>query len=115
MLTEHYAGAFPTWLAPVQVAVLPVSEKFVGWAEEVVEKLKKKDVRVKLDDSAESLGKKIRNAEKSKVPWMLVIGEKEVKDKSVAARNYHTKDQDVMDYGEFEKMVLAEISERVLP
>ncbi len=115
VLTEHYAGAFPTWLAPVQVAVLPVSEKFVGWAEEVVEKLKKKDVRVKLDDSAESLGKKIRNAEKSKVPWMLVIGEKEVKDKSVAARNYHTKDQDVMDYGEFEKMVLAEISERVLP
>ena len=114
-LIEHFAGAFPTWLAPVQVSVLPVSDKFLDWAKEVQGALEEKGVRVKLDDSAESLGKKIRNAEKKKVPWMLVIGEKEVEGKSVAARSYHTKEQDVMKYDKFEKMVLKEISERALP
>jgi threonyl-tRNA synthetase len=114
-LIEHFAGAFPTWLAPVQVRLLPVSEKFVDYADEVRAELRKLGVRVELDDSNESLGKKIRNAEKSKIPWMLVIGEKEVTDKAVAARNYHTKEQTVMALSEFLELVQAEIADRKLP
>ena len=77
-LIEHFAGAFPTWLAPVQVSVLPVSDKFMDYANEVAEALRTKNLRVSIDDSSESLGKKIRNAEAKKIPWMLVVGEKEM-------------------------------------
>ncbi|MBD3330137.1 threonine--tRNA ligase, partial [Candidatus Peregrinibacteria bacterium] len=101
VLTEHYAGAFPFWLAPVQVRLLPVSDKFNDYAEDILDKLKKLDVRVELDDSSETLGKKIRNAEMQKIPYMLVIGEKEVKDKSVAVRDYSTKEQKVIKLTSF--------------
>jgi len=114
-LIEHFAGAFPTWLAPVQVTVLPVSDNFMGYAREVADDLAAEGVRVKVDDNSESLGKKIRNAEKMKIPWMLVIGEKEVAEKMVAARNYHSKKQEVYGKDEFKKMVLKEICERSLP
>jgi len=115
VLTEHFAGAFPTWLAPKQVAILPVSDKFLDYAKEVEAELRKLQVRVTLDDSKESLGKKIRNAEKSKVPWMLVIGEAEVTEKSVAARSYHTKEQTGMPLADFLKNIEEEITTRSLP
>jgi len=92
-LIEHYAGAFPAWLAPVQARVLPVSDKFADYAREVFEKLKKADIRVEIDDSNEKLGKKIRNAEMQKIPYMLVIGEKETEAKNLAVRDYATKEQ----------------------
>lgn len=114
-LIEHFAGAFPTWLAPVQVTVLPVSDKFVKYARRVEKTLFKKGVRVKVDDSDESLGKKIRNAEKQKIPWILVVGEKETADKTVAARSYHTKKQEVVKFSDFVKSVTKEIKERRLP
>jgi threonyl-tRNA synthetase len=114
-LIEHFAGAFPAWLAPVQVAVIPVSEKFADYAAEVVAALKAKNVRVVVDNSSESLGKKIRNAEGKKIPWMLVVGEKEAADKSVAARNYHTKKQDTITLDAFVEDVVQEIAERRLP
>lgn len=114
-LIEHFAGAFPTWLAPVQVTVLPVSEKFADYAEEVAAALKAQGIRYTVDSSDESLGKKIRNAEGKKIPWMLVVGEKESADKTVAARNYHTKKQDVVGLADFVKNVTAEIAERRLP
>lgn len=114
-LIEHFAGAFPTWLAPVQVAVLPVSDKFLKYARSVERSLVKKGLRVTVDDSDESLGKKIRNAEKQKVPWMLVVGEKESADKTVAARNYHTKKQEVLPFKAFAKLVVNEVKERRLP
>ncbi len=114
-LIEHFAGAFPTWLAPKQVAVLPVSDKFLDYANEVAAALKAHNVRVEVDDSAESLGKKIRGAEKMKVPWMLVVGEQEVADKTVAARNYHTKKQDTVSLADFVTSVTEEIRERRLP
>lgn len=114
-LIEHFAGAFPAWLAPVQVAVIPVSEKFADYAAEVVATLKAKNVRVVVDSSSESLGKKIRNAEGKKIPWMLVVGEKEAADKSVAARNYHTKKQDTVTLDAFVENVVQEIAERRLP
>ncbi len=114
-LIEHFAGAFPTWLAPVQVAILPVSDKFLDFAGEVSDALAAHGVRILFDDSAESLGKKIRNSEMKKIPWMLVIGEKEVAAKAVAARSYHTKKQTDMHLEDFVTMVLEEIEERSLP
>ncbi len=92
-LIEHYAGAFPAWLAPVQARVLPVSEKFLDYANDVYAKLKEAGIRVEMDDSNEKLGKKIRNAELKKTPYMIVLGEKEVKAGDLAVRDYATKNQ----------------------
>ncbi len=75
---EHFAGAFPTWLSPIQIKVLPVSEKHSEYAREITKKLKTENIRVTLDDSSESLGKKIRNTKVEKVPYFLVLGDKEV-------------------------------------
>ena len=88
VLTEHFAGAFPLWLAPVQVAVLSISEKSLPWASEVAETLKKQGFRVELDAGAEKIGSKIRNHTMQKTPVMLVIGEQEAAAKSVNARPY---------------------------
>ena len=77
-LLEHYAGKFPFWLAPVQVKVLPISDKFMDYAKAVSEKLKKADIRAEVDDRNEKIGKKIRDTELMKVPYMLVVGEKEM-------------------------------------
>lgn len=114
-LIEHFAGAFPTWLAPVQAIVLPVSDKFLDYARSVEAALKAANVRTELDDSAESLGKKIRGAEKRKIPWMLVVGEQEVADRSVAARNYHSKKQESVALDAFVRTVTEEIATRALP
>ena len=105
ILIEHYAGAFPQWLAPIQAKILPVSEKFNSYAKEVLDTLKEADIRCEMDNSDETLGKKIRNAEMQKVPYMLVVGEKEVADKTVAVRNYETKKQEVMGVSDFVDMV----------
>ncbi|MFA6305823.1 MAG: threonine--tRNA ligase [Candidatus Gracilibacteria bacterium] len=103
ILIEHYAGAFPAWLAPVQVVLLPVSEKFNEYANEVNKTLFDAGLRCEVDDSNETLGKKIRNAEMSKVPYMIVVGEKEVADKNLTVRDYATKKQEVMSVAEFLK------------
>ncbi len=92
ILIEHFAGAFPLWLAPEQVRILPVSEKFVDYAQEVGLKLKDSNIRAVTDDSSESLGKRIRNAEMMKVPYILVVGEKETSSKTVAVRKYQKGD-----------------------
>ncbi|MCX6713792.1 MAG: threonine--tRNA ligase [Candidatus Vogelbacteria bacterium] len=83
ILIEHYAGAFPTWLAPVQVKILPISEKQMEYAKEVLAELKNKEIRVELDESNETLGKKIRNAKMQKLPYLIVLGEKEVDEKMI--------------------------------
>lgn len=111
---EHHAGAFPLWLCPTQTIVLPISDKFLGYANEVASALRTADVRVEIDDSNEGLGKKIRNAEMRKIPYMLVVGEKEVADRQVAVRNYLTKKQNVMPAESFIDSVLKEITERKL-
>ncbi len=86
VLIEHYAGVFPLWLSPVQVAVITISEKQQAWAEEVVNKLKSAGIRVELHDQNETLGKKIRNAETQKIPYLFVIGDKEVEAQTIAVR-----------------------------
>jgi threonyl-tRNA synthetase len=85
-LIEHFAGAFPTWLSPVQVKIIPVSEKFNDYGKRVFKKLSENNVRVEIDNSNESLGKRIREAEKQKIPYMLIVGEKEEESGSVAVR-----------------------------
>ena len=86
IITEHFAGAFPVWLAPVQVKVLPISDNQKAYAEEVVAKLAKEGFRVELDDRQEKIGYKIREAQLSKVPYMLILGEKEVEAGAVGVR-----------------------------
>lgn len=86
ILIEHYAGAFPLWLAPVQVCVLPISEKYMEYAKKVKEKLEKVDLRVELDERNEKIGYKIREAQMQKVPYMLIIGDKEEKEDTVSVR-----------------------------
>lgn len=111
LLIEHYAGAFPIWLSPVQAIVIPVSEeKFGAYAAEVKNKLLKAGVRVEIDATAEGLGKKIRNAEKQKIPYMLVVGEKEMESGSVAVRERSNKDQRVVNVEE----LISEIAHRVI-
>lgn len=113
-LLEHFGGAFPVWLAPMQVAVLPVSDKHLDYAREIYNELFEKGVRVSVDDRTESLGKKIRAAELSKVPYMLVVGDKEVSENKVAVRSFKTKEQATMGAEEFGVKVFKEILERVL-
>jgi len=108
ILTEHYAGAFPAWLAPVQARVLTVSERFDGWAREVAEKLGAKGWRVELDESSDKLGAKIRNAQLAKIPFSLVIGEKEVEARGVAPRRHGGEDLKTMSLEAFEDVLRKE-------
>ncbi|MBT3180977.1 MAG: threonine--tRNA ligase [Deltaproteobacteria bacterium] len=112
VLVEHYAGAFPTWLAPVQATVLPVGEDFVDYAYEVAKQLKKDNVRVEVDDRNEKLGFKIREAQMQKIPYMLVVGAKEVEAESVAVRSRKEGDLGSMSIADFDKKVVSEILER---
>lgn len=113
IITEHYAGAFPLWLSPVQTVVIPVSEeKFGDYASRVKEKLMAAGIRVELDNSKESLGKRISEAEKQKIPYMLVVGEKEMKDESVNVRARDNKKQEVMKLDEFIEKITKEIEEK---
>jgi threonyl-tRNA synthetase len=93
VLIEHCAGNFPLWLAPDQIAVLPISERFNDYAKHVYERLKEHDIRGILDDRDEKIGRKIRDAETKKVPYMLIVGEKEVADSKVAVRRHGKGDQ----------------------
>lgn len=111
-LLEHYAGKFPLWLAPVQVKVLPISDKFLDYAKSVSDKLKKADIRCEVDDRNEKIGKKIRDTELLRVPYMLVVGEKEMNENKVAVRRQGKGDIGVQEVDEFLKEALIEIKER---
>lgn len=112
LLIEHFGGAFPLWLSPVQVAILPISEKFAQYADEVKSKLLENDIRVELNDKAESLGKRISETEKQKAPYIIVVGEKEVADKTVAVRTRGVKEQATLGLEEFVEKVVGEIKEK---
>lgn len=108
ILIEHYAGKFPVWLSPVQVKILPVSEKFADYAEKVSDALKAAGVRVETDDRSEKLGYKIRSAQMEKVPYMLIVGEKEVEGECVSVRRRDEGDIGSMSVDEFAKLVLED-------
>ena len=114
-LLEHYAGKFPVWLAPLQVKILPISDKFMPYAQEVFAELKKAGVRVEIDDRNEKIGKKIRDTEIMKVPYMLVIGEKEVAEKMLSVRRQGKGDLGMLDKSVFLAQVIEEIAERMAP
>lgn len=114
VMIEHFAGVFPLWLAPQQGVVIPVGEKFESYAREVCDSLRKANIRVTLDDSSDWLGKKIRNAETDHVNYILVVGEKEVAEKTVSVRNYKTKEQSTESLESFIERITEEITERRL-
>lgn len=111
---EHFAGDFPLWMAPKQVRILPVSENFMAYADEVFAVCKKAGLRVELDSSSDGLGKKIRNAETDHVNYALVIGEKEVTDKTVSVRSRKTGEQTVSTVAEFVAKLTEEVATRSL-
>jgi threonyl-tRNA synthetase len=111
-LLEHYAGKFPTWLAPVQVKILPISDKFLDYAKDVLQKLKKADIRAEIDERNEKIGKKIRDTELMKVPYMLVIGEKEVNENKASIRRQGKGDLGAKSVDEFLNEIVAEVKER---
>lgn len=114
ILIEHFAGAFPTWLSPVQVNILPVSENQNEYAKQVKEKLEALKIRCELDDSNEKLGYRLRNSQIKKIPYTLVLGDKEVESNSVTYRIYSHQEQINVPYEEFVKLITEEISSKSL-
>lgn len=112
VLIEHFAGVFPTWLSPEQVRVVPVSDKHNDYALSLAEKLRAADIRVDVDTSANTVGKKIRAAETSKVPYALVVGDQEQQSGQLAVRRRGQRDTTAMGLDEFVKEISAEIAER---
>lgn len=112
ILTEHYAGAFPTWMAPVQVKVLPISEKHVEYANQLAKQMCHDYVRVEVDDRNEKIGYKIRQAQMEKVPYMLVVGDKEMEDNSVNVRKHGGDELGTVPFDEFFNSIKIEIKER---
>jgi threonyl-tRNA synthetase len=111
-LLEHYAGKFPVWLAPLQVKVLPITDKSLEYAQNLSVLLKNADIRVEVDDRSEKIGKKIRDTELARVPYMLVVGEKEMNDNKVAVRRQGKGDLGVKGIEEFIAEIKKEIVER---
>ena len=111
-LLEQYAGKLPAWLAPVQVKILPISDKFMDYANTILQTLKNADIRAEIDDRHEKIGRKIRDTEMAKVPYMLVIGEKEMNEGKVSIRRQGKGDLGAKDVKEFLNEILAEIKER---
>ena len=114
IMIEHFAGVFPLWIAPEQVRIVPVGETFVDYAEEVFVEMKKHGIRVKLDDSSDSLSKKIRNAETAHINYILVVGEQEKNSGTLAVRNYKTKEQTTENITDFVARIQQEINEKKL-
>ena len=112
ILTEHYAGAFPLWLAPEQVKIIPISENQIEYAHSVCDKLVSAGIRASVDDRNEKMGNRIREAQLQKIPYMLVLGEKERESGAVAVRNRKHGDMGVMSYDDFAAKLAKEIAEK---
>jgi threonyl-tRNA synthetase len=112
ILIEHYAGEFPLWLAPVQAAVLPIADRHIEYARETAQRLREAGLRVEVDERSESIGKKIREAEVTKVPYMLVVGDQEQEAGAVAVRRHREGDQGAQPVDEFARRAQDEIAER---
>jgi len=113
VLIEHYAGAFPVWLAPVQAVVIPVTERHQPYAREVADKLRAIGLRAQVDERSEKLNYKIRQAQVQKVPYMLVVGDKEAQAGSVSVRHRHAGDLGPAPVAEFGARVARLAAERV--
>ena len=114
VMIEHFGGAFPLWLAPVQIQIIPVAEKFNDYAFELKKRFSQQDLRASVDDSSDSFSKKIRNAEMMKVPYILIVGEKEEAASSVSVREFRSKKQYEKSVSDFISQVTSERKERKL-
>ena len=114
VMIEHFGGAFPLWLAPVQMQIVPVAEKFNDYAFELKKRFSQLDLRASVDDSSDSFSKKIRNAEMMKVPYILIVGEKEEAASSVSVREFRSKKQYEKSVSDFISQVTSEKKERRL-
>ena len=114
IITEHFAGAFPVWLSPVQVSILPISDHQKEYAEKVKAILEEKGIRVELDARQEKIGYKIREAQLQKVPYMLILGEKEVEVNAVGVRKRKEGDIGQMSIEDFVSMISKEIEEKTI-
>src|SRR3712207_4115528 len=106
VLIEHYAGAFPLWLAPVQATVLPITDRVNGYAEQVARSLREAGLRVEVNLRGDKIGAKIRNAQLQKIPFMLVLGDREMEEGKVAVRERSKGDIGVMSLDEFKETAL---------
>jgi len=111
VLLEHCAGEFPLWLAPDQVVILPVSEKYLDFAKNLQSYLKKSDIRALIDERNEKIGRKIRDAEMKKYPYMLIVGEKEEAENAVSVRKHGQVDLGTMPTAEFAEMIRKQVEE----
>ena len=114
ILIEHFAGKFPVWLSPVQVKILPITERQEAYAKELYVKMKEAGIRVEVDDRNEKIGYKIREAQMEKVPYMLVVGEKEAEAGQVAVRRRDKGDMGAVNAEEFIQTVLNDITEKTV-
>jgi threonyl-tRNA synthetase len=114
VLVEHYAGAFPLWLAPVQVIALTITDRATPYAAEVARALRGTGLRVELDVGRDKIGAKIRHAQRQKIPFMLVLGDREVKQGTVAVRERSRGDLGAMPLGRFERLALDLVRSRAV-
>jgi len=114
-LIEHFGGNFPLWLAPKQVTILPVSDKFNDYAYDICESLKSHGIRVNVDNRSEKIGSKIRDAEMQKINIMVIVGEKETQDKTLTIRRRFIKEQETLSLNDFTKQIINEINDRRVP
>ncbi len=113
VLIEHTAGHFPLWLTPTQIAILPISEKYVGYAEKLKTYFAGKDLRATIDARSEKIGRKVRDNEMQHIPYLLIVGEKEAGEGTVAVRKQGEGDQGTMTYEEFAKKIQNEVNEMI--
>ncbi len=114
-LIEHFGGNFPLWLAPKQVTILPVSDKFNDYAYDICKSLKSHGIRVNVDNRSEKIGSKIRDAEMQKINIMVIVGEKETQDKTLTIRRRFIKEQETLSLNDFAKQIINEINDRRVP
>jgi threonyl-tRNA synthetase len=113
LLIEHYAGAFPTWLAPMQVKIIPVADRHIDHAKKIIAELKRNGIRAEVDDRSERMNLKIRQAQLEKIPYMIVIGDKEAADNSVSVRRRSGEQLPTQPLASFIEILAAEITDRV--
>jgi threonyl-tRNA synthetase len=114
VLVEHFAGAFPTWLAPVQAAIIPIADRHASYAHQVADRLRPAGVRVEVDDSADTMGAKIRHQQMQKVPYMLVVGDNEVSSDTVSVRRRTGEESRGVNLEDLVAKLTAEIESRSL-
>ena len=113
VLLEHCGGNFPLWLTPDQVCILPISDKYMDYSKEVLNSLKISDIRAEIDDRSEKTGRKIRDAEVRKIPFMLIVGEREAAERKISVRRHGGEDLGSMKLQEFKDLVIKEITENI--